>query len=485
MDDLEFNLLNKEFQIGIFRAVADEEGSLLYINKILMEKLNYNVSSEFLYKKIIDLYFNPSEWLNQIECVKREETCLFKNVALKTSNGKPFYLDIYLSYASSYVYGIARDSKNTQYKENVNEQTDNSDTIVIDLDKPQKLNLRSTRKAPEKISENFEMTNEEKLALLNIQNSPNAKQGGTDYIETDSKDHLESSVFDNQTFDDAPFGMIIQRENVKKAFFNKKLKEIFKIKEDAIGYYGLFINYILPSIETCGDGVKNKDGCLKKIIDTLNTQETFLFKIRLTNNKIFEYRIYPIIINLNNQSTLYGRVFYFFETTKENEEIDYLKTLSFQDELTGINNRRSFDNIFEKSIEHAKRYKKSLSLIMFDIDNFKQVNDNYGHQKGDDVLKELAFLVQAGIRKSDIFARYGGEEFMILCTETTLPQAMYLAEKIRALIQNNKFSIHTTITCSFGVTQYQEPESKKDFITRVDKLLYKAKQNGKNRVEIG
>ncbi len=488
VDDLEFSLLNKEFQVGIFKIAANEEGLLLYANKIFTEMLNYKVASDFLYKKIIDLYFNPSDWLNQLECVKKEGACLFKNVALKSLNGEPSYLDIYLVYSKTYLYGIARNPKNKITVDKITSINDDSDVIVVDLDKPKKVNLNLAKKDSEEISDGFNITDEEKMALLHIQNKPqddidnnSIDKDNIVYNKTESKEYIGNSIFDDKTFDDAPFGMVIQKEGSNEVFLNRKLKEIFNIKEKAIGYYSLFVNYILPAIEGCEDDIENKENCLKNMLSTLDTKEASFLKLRLNNKKTFEYRIYPIIIN---PSALYGRVIYLFEATQESQDIEYLKTLSFNDPLTGINNRRSFDNMLETNIEIAKRYKKNLSLIMFDVDNFKQINDNYGHLKGDDVLKELAFLVKRNLRKSDILARYGGEEFMILCPETKIPQAMYLAEKIRSIIQNNKFSVNKTITCSFGVTQYRDPENANDFIERVDKLLYKAKRNGKNRVEV-
>lgn len=147
VDDVEFSLLNKEFQIGIFRAIANEEGLLLYINKILIEKLQYDAPSEFLYKKLVDLYYNPSDWLNHLDCIRKEGACLFRNVALKSSAGKAVNLDIYFTLTPPYVYGIVRDMKKevqtivTEQKSVTRDESKYNEIIVIDLDKPQKLNI--------------------------------------------------------------------------------------------------------------------------------------------------------------------------------------------------------------------------------------------------------------------------------------------------------------------------------------------------------
>jgi diguanylate cyclase (GGDEF)-like protein len=499
IDDIEFSILNKEFEIGIFRSTANEEGLLLYVNKILKKKLGLDPASEIMYRKLVDLYYNPSDWLTHLKCIKKEKECLFKKVAFKAFNGKPVYFNVYFILFEPSIYGIARDLQNTMEenysKNNELKETnaENGDIILIDLDKNQKLNSTFMKESVETKKEEFieensslnvVITDEEKESLLNIGTS---KDDSDDFQENNENENTQESVsyiFDDETFQNAPFGIMIQKENNNNIFYNKKLKEIFDIKEKTIGCYSLFINYILPNIDGCEDSNANTEECIKKIINTLSTVSENVFKVRLKNQRTYEYRVYPIRIHTDQASKIYGHVFYLFEVTKETDNLEYLKTLSFQDALTGIDNRRSFENVLSKSIETSKRYKEPLSLIMFDIDNFKQINDTYGHPKGDEILKEISSLVKSNIRKSDIVARYGGEEFMILCQKTKISQAVYLAEKIRILIQNYKFGINKTVTCSFGVVEYKEYENMSELIARVDNLLYKAKRNGKNRVEI-
>jgi len=150
------------------------------------------------------------------------------------------------------------------------------------------------------------------------------------------------------------------------------------------------------------------------------------------------------------------------------------------DPLTGIYNRRYFHERVQKEIYGAKRYGFALSLIMCDIDFFKQVNDLHGHDVGDAVLKYYTKLIQDSLRESDAFCRIGGEEFMIILPHTNKAQAVAIAEKLRKKVQESKKIL--PITMSFGVTEYISGESEDYLFKRVDKALYKAKESGRNRV---
>ena len=179
------------------------------------------------------------------------------------------------------------------------------------------------------------------------------------------------------------------------------------------------------------------------------------------------------------------------ERELEKEKLRF-QELSETDPLTGIFNRRKLDNILDGYVKLALRYNMPLSLIMFDIDHFKEINDNYGHQIGDNILIELADLIKTNLRETDFFARFGGEEFMILMPETNLVYAKAKAESLRKLIEENVFKYIYRLTCSFGVVEYGEKDNFgntqdiiNSFIKRVDNALYKAKENGRNRVEEG
>jgi polar amino acid transport system substrate-binding protein len=167
--------------------------------------------------------------------------------------------------------------------------------------------------------------------------------------------------------------------------------------------------------------------------------------------------------------------------SKKEEEF---RTLATMDKLTSIFNRYKIDMALDEQIEIAKRYKRPLSLIFFDIDHFKRINDRYGHKIGDYVLIEIAKLINGHIRSSDIFGRWGGEEFLIILPETDIEKATLLAKKLRKEIENHKFEYVDRITCSFGVTTYKEDDSVNAIMERVDKLLYQSKENGRNQVTI-
>ena len=174
---------------------------------------------------------------------------------------------------------------------------------------------------------------------------------------------------------------------------------------------------------------------------------------------------------------------------KANEEI---RILSITDPLTGIYNRGYLNQHLSLEIKRAKRYKRSLSLILCDIDHFKKVNDSYGHQIGDQVLKEFVKCIKESIRYNiDWAVRYGGEEFMIVLPETDLKGACFIAERLRNVISSRIIEIKykvIQITASFGVTTIDSttPDDKissNAIINEVDKCLYRAKQKGRNKVK--
>lgn len=154
------------------------------------------------------------------------------------------------------------------------------------------------------------------------------------------------------------------------------------------------------------------------------------------------------------------------------------------DALTGIFNRHKFEECFKIATESANIVEEPLSLVMFDIDHFKMINDNYGHQIGDEVLREITTIISRNIKGQDILARWGGEEFVILLPKTKIETAKDFCEKLRTQIEISSFStIGGVVTSSFGVSEYILGESKKSFLKRVDQALYMAKNNGRNRVE--
>ncbi len=153
------------------------------------------------------------------------------------------------------------------------------------------------------------------------------------------------------------------------------------------------------------------------------------------------------------------------------------------DALTGIINRFQFDVLYTHALNNAKRYRESLSLIMFDIDFFKSINDRYGHDIGDITLQHVAKTIGQRLRSADIFARWGGEEFMILLPKHDFDDAMKLAEDLREAIENEVFEAVGHITISFGVAILQpDDDDEVSLLKRADNALYMAKENGRNCV---
>jgi diguanylate cyclase (GGDEF)-like protein len=166
------------------------------------------------------------------------------------------------------------------------------------------------------------------------------------------------------------------------------------------------------------------------------------------------------------------------------EQIYRLKTT---DGLTGAFNKRHFDEEIKREVFRYLRYRRPLALIMFDIDHFKNVNDEYGHLAGDRVLADLSRLLSSVSRAEDTFCRYGGEEFAVLMPETQLSEAVERAENMRAMVERARFEfdgVSIPITISGGVAEAQPSQEESDeFVAAADRKLYDAKRGGRNRIE--
>jgi diguanylate cyclase (GGDEF)-like protein/PAS domain S-box-containing protein len=164
-----------------------------------------------------------------------------------------------------------------------------------------------------------------------------------------------------------------------------------------------------------------------------------------------------------------------------------IEKISETDHLTGLLNRAKLDSCFNLEMQKCRRYQQVVSVIMCDVDNFKQVNDLYGHQIGDDVLIQVAKVLSNNIRTLDFLGRWGGEEFMIICPSQNMKGAMALAEKLRVSVAGFTFTDLEKITISFGVatSNFDDCETRETIVKRADKALYQAKKLGRNRVVSG
>jgi len=215
----------------------------------------------------------------------------------------------------------------------------------------------------------------------------------------------------------------------------------------------------------------------------------------ILNKKIYR----DVMINKRKDGTFYydekvitpllsddGEIEYFISTSRDVTDRvvmeEELKLLATKDALTSIYNRYRITQKIEESIHRANRYKENFSLVMIDIDHFKEVNDTYGHDIGDIVLKEMSKIVLNSVRSTDSFGRWGGEEFMLLCTNINKEATIRLAEKIRTIVEDYNFEKVGRITISLGASNYKENETKEELLKRVDTALYEAKASGRNRV---
>lgn len=166
------------------------------------------------------------------------------------------------------------------------------------------------------------------------------------------------------------------------------------------------------------------------------------------------------------------------------KNIDYLYELATIDEKTGVYNHKFFRTVSEMELERARRGIGQLSLLIIDIDNFKKLNDTYGHFIGDKMLKRLGTVMKENTRKYDIVSRFGGEEFLILLPNTTIKRALIVCDRLRRKVQDDKEMKRYLVTISGGLTEYQKNDSINRMQKRADKALYVAKRKGKNRIEI-
>lgn len=171
--------------------------------------------------------------------------------------------------------------------------------------------------------------------------------------------------------------------------------------------------------------------------------------------------------------------------TAYHEEIYRLMTF---DGLTQVHNKRHFHETLDREVSRSSRYERPMSLVVFDIDHFKRVNDTHGHLAGDALLRQLASLVRGRIRREDLFARVGGEEFAVLLPEIDMEGARQFAEKIRKLVELQQFhfeDVNIGVTLSLGIAELRPPYNTGEMLYKAaDAALYAAKQGGRNRVEL-
>lgn len=174
------------------------------------------------------------------------------------------------------------------------------------------------------------------------------------------------------------------------------------------------------------------------------------------------------------------------ELRRSNEKLEELRVelerLVVVDPLTGVFNRRKFHESLGMAIGAAMRHQHLFSLLMLDIDNFKSINDRFGHQVGDDVLRKICDLVGSSIRSADQMFRVGGEEFCLVATAMDAEQARTLAEKVREVVESHQFPVVGKVTISIGIAYFKDGDNQQNIFARADSALYQAKSQGRNCV---
>ncbi len=162
-----------------------------------------------------------------------------------------------------------------------------------------------------------------------------------------------------------------------------------------------------------------------------------------------------------------------------------LKELATTDTLTKLPNRRTILDFLEFEVNRARRNRSRLSVALIDLDDFKTINDTYGHLVGDQVLRELASLIRGNLRSTDMVGRYGGEEFIVVMPETDFTTAAGVVERLRKVVEETFFEPVGSVSISVGLTSLREGDSVESLLRRADEFLYRAKREGKNRVIAG
>ena len=271
--------------------------------------------------------------------------------------------------------------------------------------------------------------------------------------------------------------IILADSNGKIIFWNKSAQNIFGYAEEEI--LGKPLNILMP---------EQYSNAHQKGIERINStgESKYLGKITEMHGLRKDGNDFPIELSVAmwraGEKVFYSGIVR--DITERKQLENKFERLATIDELTQVFNRTKFQEVIKIELERAKRYNHPLSMLMFDIDHFKAINDTYGHSVGDYVLQTLAQIAKENLREIDYLVRWGGEEFIIIAPETDLGRAKALAERIRTAIENYRFDQAGKITISFGVTEFKENDTEDTFIRRADDAMYKAKEKGRNRIEV-
>jgi len=291
---------------------------------------------------------------------------------------------------------------------------------------------------------------------------------------------VENEIQKIKSILDAQDNIVILSNSKTIKNVNKRFLEFFEVTsiEDFTRMSDNIFNHFIEEYGFISKKSLLGNKCYYKYIKNLKEVDRV---VKIKNSKD-EERVFTINVdNYDNSNDFY--VISLTDITELKEKSNLLEYQASHDNLTGLFNRNKFNSLFGKEIRRGIRYSNKLSLVLFDIDFFKVVNDTHGHQVGDEVLKEIANIVTQSVREHDTVVRWGGEEFLILLPETDLEGARIVAEKIRSTICKDPLTkLNLSISASFGVSIMNEEDTEDSFIARIDEALYEAKKSGRNKV---
>lgn len=287
----------------------------------------------------------------------------------------------------------------------------------------------------------------------------------------------------------SPYGILVVDENARIISINHLFFDLWGISSD-----NKFDSSGIKPIED------DDELLLKQVTQKVADPTTFVSRIKLLyeNPAMDDHTEITLLDGRTlerNSTVLYdenkkylGRVWFFRDVTDNKLATDNLTELANTDPLTGISNRRFFEKRAQEEFLHARSFDQRLSLLLFDIDKFKNINDHFGHLAGDEAIKSLCQKFTHKLRPIDLLGRLGGDEFAVLLPDTSPQCAMDVAERLRQNIENSSFkfdgqNIKVTITCGVA-SVVQGDNSISDVIKRADEALYQAKANGRNRSEL-
>jgi diguanylate cyclase (GGDEF)-like protein len=274
------------------------------------------------------------------------------------------------------------------------------------------------------------------------------------------------------------FGFALKQDNSVDLWIDPRIYSC-QFKKFVVGDYGG------QNVDCKIHDFENQNRAKRHIFDTVDMDNLISY---LVSNGTYSARLYILPrrkMLLHHNAIINAVITSINIALEKNLDIQQLENAAAIDPLTHCYNRRALDTSIENDIAYAKRYGIDLSVIMLDLDNFKMINDTYGHLAGDAVLKAIAGLILSMVRKSDYLVRYGGEEFVLVLPGSTLYNAVQVAHKIRIMIENYRIQLEGTsiaVSASFGVAGLENKQDGFCLLQEADERLYQAKALGKNNV---